>query len=126
VDQVDIGCLREQHRREMRGRSQPGIRDRQAALLALREGDEFLHRSRGDGRVYDQHQHVRGNFRHGREVLDRVVWELFVQARIDDVARCIEQQCVAVRGGSCDDLRAEIAAGAAAIFDNHRLTPHLV
>jgi hypothetical protein len=126
MDQIDAGGLREQHRGEMRRRSQSGVGDRQSILLAFREGDEFFHRRRRSGRVHDQHQHVGRDFRDRREVLDRIIWQLFVQARIDDMARCIEQQCVAIRSSPCDHLRAEIAAGAAAVFDDHRLAPRFV
>ena len=59
------------------------------------------------------------------EVLERVVRHFRIEARVDDEGARAEQQRIAVRRGARDDAGADRAAGAAAVFDDHRLAEGL-
>src|SRR5262249_49343974 len=73
-----------------------------------------------------QHQHVGGHLRNWREVLDGIVGQVFAEARIDDVARCVKQQRVAVGGSARDRGGPDVASRATAVLDDAGLPPMLV
>ncbi len=103
-------------RRSVSGRSEdelpgPGPRQR----------DQLPHRIRGQRRMQDDRAGERGDFRDGREIPGEVVPQLRIKARGDRVGNASQQQRVAVRRGFRDLLRADVAARAGAILDDHRL-----
>src|SRR5262249_61099654 len=54
---------------------------------------------------------------HGREVLERIVGDLPIEARIDDVARGYEHDGVTVGCGACGVAHADIAASTNLVLD---------
>jgi hypothetical protein len=74
-----------------------------------------------------RHQYC-GRSDHGdrREVLLRIVGQLCIDARVDDVAGRNEQQRITIRRGLGGGGRANRAAGAAAIIDHDRLAQTFV
>ena len=63
--------------------------------------------------------------RHGLEILERVIGDLVVKARIDRKRIGRQQQRISVRVCACDPCEADIAARAAAVLDDDRLAQRL-
>ena len=93
------------------------------AFAAVDEVVERLQAGLGRG---DQHVRPAAQQREVGEVLQRVVGQLGVDARVGDVRRGIGEQRVAVGRRVDHDLRADRAAGAGAVLGHHRLAPHLL
>src|SRR5580704_11762660 len=95
-----------------------GRRHVDLAGAAPRISDEFRNRARRKGRI-DLHDVGRPEHAgHGRNIAQVAETESRIERRVDGVRRTIEEQRVTVRRRVHDDLGAEIAAGAAPIFDD--------
>ena len=71
-------------------------------------------------------EHVRRDeyLRDRREILERVEWQCFIQARIDDQRRvAAHQQRVAVGGRLGDAIGGDVAAGAGNVLDHEGRAP---
>jgi hypothetical protein len=85
----------------------------------LGERDQFLDRFDGKSRVDDHQQRVVHDAHDRREVLERVVTDLRIHVRRDSVGRLAREiQRVAVGRRFSDDLGADRAGRADAVFDN--------
>ena len=95
-------------------------------LAGLRLGERHQFRHGLDRQLGRNGEHVRRDeyLRDRREILDRVEWQCFVQARIDDQRRvAAHQQRVAVGGRLGDAIGGDVAAGAGNILDHERRAP---
>ena len=99
-----------------------GRREIQLVRIGLQIGDEIGDIVRRHGRIDDQQIRNEGRHRDRREILPHIERQCFIQVRVGgERAACRHQQRVAVGIGLCDRIGADVAAGAAAIFDDHRL-----
>jgi hypothetical protein len=124
VHHVDLGLGFEQLAGKMAGAPVAARAERELARIRLRITDQLGDRIGRHRRI--QHQHVRRNRDQGdrREVLDRVVRHLAVQADVDRVRRqCALEDRVAVGRAFRDQVGADVAAGARSVVDDHRLSP---
>ena len=73
------------------------------------------------------HEHVRRCAHHHQrhEVLDRIVGRVRIEARVDHIGAGADQQRVAVGRQPLHRLDRDVAAGAAAVLDDHRLAERL-
>ena len=73
------------------------------------------------------HEHVRRRAQHHQrhEVLERIVGRVGVEARVDHVGAGADQQRVAVGRQPLHRRDGDVAAGAAAVLDDHRLAERL-
>jgi hypothetical protein len=97
-----------------------------AKLSCAGERHQVVHAVDRQRRMHHQHGRDVGHERDRREVRDWVEAHLRVQELVHGVrAHGAEQQGVAVRRRARGRLGADIAGGAAAILDQHRLAPLL-
>src|SRR5450631_4190865 len=88
------------------------------ARLRLGERDQLLHVVRGQRRVDQNDERAGGDEPDRREVLARVVADVWIKRRIDgERSGAAEPERVAVGRGLGDLAGAERAAGAAVVFD---------
>jgi len=88
----------------------------------FRQRDQLGHRLCGQRRIDDEQKRRRGHQTDEREILDAIVRELAVQARVDRMRGGIaEVQRVAVGGRPGDDLGGDRGAGAGAVVDDDLL-----
>ena len=118
---LDAGADLDQLAGELRRGADAGAGPVHLAVGRLRLLEEFLHRL--DRRLRRHHEHVgRGADHHQRhEVLERIVGRRRIEARIDHEGAGADQQGVAVRRHAGDRGGRDVAAGAAAVLDDHRL-----
>ena len=125
VQHVDPGPQLEDFAGEIGCR--PGARARPIELagIGLRLGDQFGHGL--DVRLRRNHECVgrRADHHDRDEVLVWIVGRLGVKARIDHVGARAHQQGIAIAAGARRRRNADIAAGAAAVLDDHRLAQRL-
>jgi hypothetical protein len=117
VHQVELEGQPEQFAAQMRRRADAGTGK---AVLAGIVPDE-LHQLREclGGHLRVDHHDIRRDRdqRHRREILDRIIRHLGVEAGIDDEAGADGHDRVAVRGHACDLSSRNVAAGAADVLD---------
>ncbi len=119
----DAGGEAEALERHVRRAADAGVGADQLAGIRLRRADEVL-----DGlvllRLHDQH---RGDRRHGRHRLQLVDFQhVGLQERRYGEGRGVHHDDVAVGLGAGHVLRADQAAGAELVLDDHRLPPLLL
>ena len=104
---------------------QAAVADRgveQRRISALGKRDEILEVLRGNLRIDRQHQLVGLDGGDGDDVLARIERHLVEQMRIDsEQVVGADQQAVAIRRGTRDQLADDIAAGAGLVLDHDRL-----
>ena len=84
--------------------------------------DEALHVGGGKGRMHREHDRRDSDLADGGEILDRVVGHLLVQSRVDGVGgHGRHQQGVPVGHRLCDQIGADIAAGARLVLHQELL-----
>ena len=84
--------------------------------------DQVLHRPDRQRRIDDQHLRNCAEFNDRREVLDRIVGQLRIDARIDGMGRHgSEHDGVAIGCGARHIFGADAAAGAGSVVDDHPL-----
>ena len=121
VDQPGAGAQVEELAREVVRGAEAARAEVELARIGARVGDELGQRA---GRYRGMRHHDVRHLRHqrdGREVLDRIVVQLGVQRRADRERRRDQHDRVAVRRRARRRLRADVAAGAAAVLGHHRL-----
>jgi hypothetical protein len=96
--------------------------DVELAGIGFGESDQVGHRLRRERRVRFHDQRDAVDRRHRRNVVDKIVVEMFEQRGVDRVRRRGEEQRVTVRRRVHDRLGADIAAGAGPVLDHDRLT----
>ena len=122
---IDVGRQLEQFARQMRQAAGTGRGEIQFPRLRLGERDQFLHVPGGEvGRDY-QHLGHGGDQRHRREILQRIIGDLFHARADSERARTRDCDGVTVGWGLGDRVGAEHAALAAAVVDQHRLLGNL-
>ena len=121
VEQADSRHQFELLAGQVKRRSQAAERDRQLAGLGFGEFKQGLEIVRGQSWIANQQAWHRCDHRDRREVGHRIEWQLGVQRGIDGVAGEAHQQRVAVGSGLRDCIGSQIAAGAGAVFHQHRL-----
>src|SRR5207237_5851891 len=92
------------------------------AGIGLGIGDEFADRL---CRKRWMHLHAVGlvaDARNGRDVIDEIELELFIERGVDGVGKADQKQRVAVGGGVQYGLGGDIAAGAGPVLNNELLT----
>src|SRR5258706_4826559 len=110
----------------MRDRAAARGRVVELARLRLRQGDQLLHRARGNVRIHDQDVGLDRDQRDRREILYRVVAEFAVETLVGrENAVVAEEPGSAVGRALRDDLRGDIAAGPGAVLDHDLLRPEL-
>ncbi|KAG0770776.1 hypothetical protein G6F22_017102 [Rhizopus arrhizus] len=107
----------------MLGRAVAGRGHGHVARLGLGQRDEFRQRLGLHRRVDDEHQRHRAHDGHRREALFHVIGDAAaVQGGVDGMAgQRAHQQGVAVGLRLGDLVRADVAGGARAVLDDHRL-----
>ena len=122
VRHLDPGLVGKQLGDEMVGAADAGGAVIQRARLALRQRHQLGDSLHAERRVHHQDIGIGRGHADRHQVLFRIVGEFRVDARVDrDRTGLTEQQRVAVRIGALDDLGADAAIAAAAIFDHEGL-----
>ena len=93
--------------------------------LALGERDQLLDVRSPHRRMHREHRLVHDQADDRSEILDEIPLEVLGEAVVDRLRRGGDEQGVPVRGRACDGLRADVAAGAGAVLDNHVLAEKL-
>ena len=126
VNELDAGACFEHFHGEM---MLAAVADRSVgerrlgAARVLQEIQQVLHRQRGVAREHHLGRDERG---YGREILQRIDRQVRVQMRADDdLAVLPQEQRVSVGRGPCGEFAREVAVGARAILDHHRLPERL-
>ena len=104
----------------------PGVPYWTDLRLGFRERDQLGDGFRGKGRICEEHIGADRDARNEREVLERVVAELRIQARARserDAAARRDRVAVGIAAGG--DLDADVAARARPVVDDHRLAEAL-
>ncbi len=105
----------------MLGRAIAGGSETVGIGFALDQGDERLEIFRRHRRMNLKHHRQRRDLDDGREVLERIVGQGFVEGHIDrHRAARREQYGIAVRRGLGHRVAANIAAGPGLVLDDHR------
>jgi hypothetical protein len=126
VDDVHAGQGLEHLAGKVRARAVAGRGVVEPARVVLGVAHQLGHRGHRQRRRHHQHQRDLGHARDRREVGHRVETQLAVQRLVDRVrAVGAVEQGVAVGRGLRHRLRADVAAGAAAVVDEHRLAEDL-
>jgi hypothetical protein len=63
--------------------------------------------------------------RHGRNIANKIEFEIFVERGRDRVCGIDQEQCVTIGRGTHDRLRGDIADGTRSVLDNEWLTKAL-
>ena len=112
--------------REMARGAHAGGGEGQAPRMRPRVGDEVEHALRRHRRMDDQQAFGLEHQRDRREIAHRVVGHRGKEADVDGVgAEAARDQRVAVGRGLGDRVGADVAPGAGAVLDQHRLSPAL-
>jgi hypothetical protein len=114
------GALEQLGRQVLRG-ADVGRADVELAGVLAPVVDQLAQRLEGAARLADDDQVERGQRRHGREGLERVVGQRLEQGLADGGAAGDQQQRVAVGRGRGHRLAGDHAAGAGLVVDDHRL-----
>src|SRR5712691_8710014 len=124
VHHIDSRHRLEEFSGEVRGRAAPRGRVIELARPRFRQGDQLLHRARGNVRIHDEDVGLDRHQRDRREVLHRIVAEAAVQALIGrENAVVAEEPGGAVGRALRDELGGDVAARARPVLDHHLLAP---
>ena len=122
VHDVDARQMLEQFAGEMRRRADAGRGEVEPSRFGLGEIDQVLHGPHREHWVNGENLRRGTDHADRSEVLDRVVWQLLLQDRIDrESRRARKKQRVAIGRGSRADFGADDAAGAGAVVDDDLL-----
>jgi hypothetical protein len=122
VVQLDAGERVEERADQMLGAAVTGARVVDLARLRLGCCDELPYRAHGELLRVD-HQRIRSRSDHADvgEVLDRVVWQLLVDMRGDEMRAAGNDERVAIGRGFGCEIRADGSAGAGPVVDEDLL-----
>ena len=124
VHHVDMRLGLEQLAGEVAGAAVAAGAERQFAGIRFGVGDQLGHGAEGCRGIDHEHVGRDRDQRDGREILDGIVGELAVQTDVDRVrGQCAFENRVAIRCALGHEIRADIAAGAGPIVDDHGLAP---
>jgi hypothetical protein len=121
VHDIDLRRALEELAAQMRRRAVARGREMQLAGAAPRQRDQLFHVLHRQRRVGDEQEGRRRNQYHRREIAQRIVRELRIEARVDRETRKSGQHGVAVRRRLRNDLRSDVAACAGSIIDEDLL-----
>ena len=75
--------------------------------LGLGHGDQFLHGIYAERRLHNQHIERLPDGGDGSEILDRIKRQLGIECRVGGERGAGEEQCVAIRRGTCHQFAAQ-------------------
>ena len=127
VQQRDPGLALEQlHAEVVRAALADRGKAQRLVLPRLGERQQVLEGADAESLLHQQHVRRRREISHRREIAQRVVGQVFEQARIGRDAGVGIEQRVAVGCRLGDRVGADGVAGARAVFDDHRDVPFVV
>ncbi len=92
------------------------------ARFRAQQADQFRNILRFYGRMHREHEWEDTNAPNRGEIAQRIIGQAAIERRIDRLGGAGgEEEAVAIGPGARRRDRADIAIGAAAIFDHHRL-----